>query len=214
MTTFAILLGGTLTITDRLSSAVKGARIIAADSGITHATALGVEPELWVGDFDSASTTLMDQWVHVEREPYLPVKAVTDGEIAVSAAILRGASSLIFIGGLGGERFDHALMHLFQAVSLCQNGYDVMLTSGLEEAWPLCERPLTLDLPKDSLFSIMAMTRLEGLTIANARYPLTGFEVAFGSSRTLSNVANGTVTLSLQSGKAIVIARPNDFSGV
>ena len=42
MTRFAILLGGNLTVTPRLRQQLAGARVIAADSGMTHAAVLGV----------------------------------------------------------------------------------------------------------------------------------------------------------------------------
>ncbi len=214
MTTFAILLAGDLTVTDRLKAVLSDARFIAADGGMRHAEALGVIPELWVGDFDSASQSLSEKWPDVPRQPFPPQKAVTDGEIAVSEAIAKGASSIILVGALGGERSDHALMHIFQAMSLCLEGHKVMLTSGIEDAWPLLTGEILLDVPGGSLFSVMALTRLTGLTIENARYPLTEHTLEFGSSRTLSNVAEGPVRISLQSGKAIVISRPDDFTGV
>ena len=57
MTRFAILLGGDLTVTRTAApNKSRGRRIIAADSGMIHATALGLVPELWVGDFDSAGS--------------------------------------------------------------------------------------------------------------------------------------------------------------
>jgi thiamine pyrophosphokinase len=64
------------------------------------------------------------------------------------------------------------------------------------------------------MFSVLGLDRLEGLTIQNARYPLDGFELPFGSSRTISNVAEGEVTFDLRAGRALVLARPHDFSGV
>ena len=50
---FAILLGGQVMATDRLKRQLAGSRVIAADSGILHAPELGLDVELWVGDFDS-----------------------------------------------------------------------------------------------------------------------------------------------------------------
>lgn len=212
--TFTILLGGELQVTDRLRDAISDSRFIAADGGMRHAAALGVVPELWVGDFDSTPTDLAGAFAAVPRQPYPAAKASTDGEIAVSEAIARGAKRLILAGALAGERSDHAIQHLLYAVSLAEQGYDVLLTSGGEEAVPLIAGKIELDLPPDSLFSVPGFSELRGLTIENARYPLADFHLPFGSSRTISNVANGKVRFSLLSGRAIVLARPYDLSGV
>ncbi|MBX4958613.1 thiamine diphosphokinase [Rhizobium lentis] len=212
--TFTILLGGELSLTERLRRAISGSRFIAADGGMRHAAALGVTPELWVGDFDSTPADLEGAFPHVPKQPYPAAKAATDGEIAVSEAIARGARRLILAGALGGERSDHALQHLLSAVNLAEDGFDVLLTSGKEEAVPLLAGTIELDLPKDSLFSVPGFSELTGLSIENARYPLTDFHLPFGSSRTISNVAEGKVRFSLGSGRAIVLARPYDLSGV
>jgi thiamine pyrophosphokinase len=211
--TFTILLGGTLRVTDRLERAVAGSRFIAADSGMRHAAALSVVPELWVGDFDSTDSALSARWPDVPRQPYPAAKNETDGEIATAEAIARGAERLIFAGALGGERSDHALQHLLHAVNLAQKGLDVLLTSGEEEAVPLLPGDTALDLPKSSLFSIIGLSALEGLDIRGARYPLDNFALPFGSSRTVSNVAEGPIDIHLRSGQALVLARPYDLSG-
>ncbi len=210
---FTILLGGTITVTDRLQKAVAGTRVIAADSGMRHASVLGLTPELWVGDFDSSDADLMSQWPDTPQQPFPAAKGVTDGEIAVSEALSRGAKRLTLVGALAGERSDHALFHLLYAVSLAERGFDVVLTSGTEEAYPLLATELALDLPVGSLFSVAGFTALGGLDIQNARYPLADFALAFGSSRTISNVAEGPLRLRLKSGKAIVLARPYDLTG-
>lgn len=211
---FTILLGGHLTVTDRLKALTEGSRAIAADSGMRHASALGIVPELWAGDFDSSDATLIAQWPYVERRTYPAAKAATDGEIAVAEAIARGATRLIFAGALGGERSDHALQHYLNALGLVEDGFEVVLTSGDEEAYPFAdESELELELPKGALFSVLGFTALEGLTIRNARYPLTDFSLAFGSSRTISNVAEGPISVSLTRGRAVLLARPYDFSG-
>ncbi|KQV35626.1 MULTISPECIES: thiamine diphosphokinase [unclassified Rhizobium] len=210
---FTILMGGPLTATARLLERLQGTRIIAADGGMRHAAGLGLEPELWVGDFDSTPAELIDAWPQVRREPYPPAKNETDGEIAMEAALSRGARSLILAGALGGERSDHAFMHLLYAVRLGETGLNVHLTSGEEEATPLLPGVLELDLPKGSLFSILGLDALSGLSIEGARYPLADFHLPFGSSRTISNVAEGPVRFTLASGRAIVLARPYDLTG-
>ncbi len=211
--TFAILLGGALTPNPRLLAALSGARVIAADGGMRHAAALGVTPELWVGDFDSTSAELLERWPDVERMPYPAAKAATDGEIAVAEAHARGATRILLVGALGGERSDHAFQLYLSAIRLAEEGFDILLTSGEEEAMPLLPGEKRLDVPEGSLFSILGVTALDGLSIVNARYPLDDFHLPFGSSRTVSNVANGPVDISLRSGKALILARPFDFSG-
>ncbi|MGV1758782.1 MULTISPECIES: thiamine diphosphokinase [unclassified Rhizobium] len=213
-TTFTILLGGELRLTDRLRAAVSGSRFIAADGGMRHALALGVEPELWVGDFDSTPADLLAAFPGVPKQPYPAAKAATDGEIAVSEAIDRGAVRLILAGAMGGERSDHAIQHLLYGVRLAEQGLDVLLTSGDEEAVPLLPGQMEIALPQGSLFSVLGFSDLTGLFIENARYPLRDFHLPFGASRTISNVAEGAVRFSLGSGRAIVLARPYDLTGV
>lgn len=210
---FLILLGGTLRATDRLSRQIRGARVIAADGGMRHAAELELEPELWVGDFDSSPRDLRQSWPQVERQPFPPAKNLTDGELAIEAAIDRGATHIVMAGALGGERSDHALLHMTTACALRAGGTDIMLTSGDEEAVPLSPGRRTFDLPPASLFSILNFTDVSGLSIEGARYPLDRFPLAFGSSRTLSNVAEGPVTITLETGVAILLARPFDLSG-
>ena len=214
MTDFAILLGGRLVKTDRLVRQVEGARFIAADGGMAHAEMLDVEPEIWVGDFDSASADLIALYPGIRRQTYPAEKALTDGELAVAAALDAGATRLVLVGAMGGARTDHGMAHLIHAVSLAERGHDVLLTSGDEEAYPLIPGGFSFDLPPGCLFSIIGLNDLVGLSIENARYPLDNFALPFGSSRTLSNVAEGRITVRLGIGRAVLLVRPYDMTGV
>ena len=211
--TFAVLLGGTLEIDDRVLELMQGARVIAADGGMRHAQALGVLPEVWVGDFDSTPDGLSEFHAATPRMPFPAEKNFTDGELAIEEAIERGATRLVLIGSLGGERTDHSLSHLLLAVTLAERGFEVVLTSGQEEAVPLLPGSRELELPAGSLFSVVAFTDLAGLSLTGAKYPLDQADIAFGASRTISNVAEGPVIASLGAGRALIIARPHDFSG-
>lgn len=219
--TFAVLLGGALTADARVRSLTAGVRAIAADGGMAHAFTLSLEPELWVGDFDSAPADLLARYDNVPRMPFPAEKNFTDGELAIEQAILRGATRLVLVGAFGGERTDHGLLHLLQAVSLAERGLDVMLTSGDEEAYPLLPGVQAFDLPAGSLFSVLGLEPLTGLCLEGVKYPLDNADIGFGSSRTLSNIAGpegrtegaGGVRVHLNSGRALLLARPHDSSG-
>lgn len=212
-THFTILLGGTLTPTPRLAAQLAGSRVIAADGGMRHAAALSLMPELWVGDFDSTDPALMAAYPSVPRQPYPAAKAETDGDIAIGAARARGATRLTLAGALGGERTDHAFQHLLAAMRLALDGLSVMLTSGEEEAYPLLPGKSRLDAPAGALFSVLGLEPLSSLALDNARYPLSDFDLAFGSSRTISNVALGPVGIDLAAGRGLLLLRPFDMTG-
>ena len=72
---------------------------------------------------------------------------------------------------------------------------------------------IVFDLPQKARFSVLGFSDLEGLTIRDARYPLDDFSNPFGSSRTVSNVAEGPTEFSLKRGRAVVLARPYDLTG-
>lgn len=207
MSLFAVLLGGELNVTTRLMRQIVGARVIAADSGMRHADALGVEPELWVGDFDSSPDALRKRFAHVEQLTFPAAKAKTDGELAVAAALARGATKIVMAGGFGGARTDHALGNLTLMMAQAGRRCEIMMTSGNEEAWPLGRARIRLDLPDGTLFSVIAFEGLKGLSLEGARWPLDNADVEFGSSMTISNEVNGQLFASLKAGKAAIIAQ-------
>ncbi|CAN7214606.1 MULTISPECIES: thiamine diphosphokinase [Brucella] len=206
MSTFVILLGGDLVVTDRLKSQIAGARVLAADSGIRHAAALDVEPELWLGDFDSASDALQKQYAHVPQKSFPRAKDMTDGELALSEAYERGAEKVILCGAFGGARTDHTLLHLTMATAQAADGRNILLSSGEEEAWPLVPGDYLYDFADGTSFSVINFCTVEGLSIKNAEWPLDNVTLPFGSSWTVSNIVRGTLCVSVRSGLAILVA--------
>ena len=210
MSTFTILLGGDLVATPRLARHVQGSRVIAADSGIRHPPALGLVPELWMGDFDSVSQEQRDGFAEIPVAVFPSDKDKTDGEIAIDAALARGATRLVLAGAFGGPRADHAFLHLALALSLAERGVDMLLASGAQEGVPLLPGTSRLDYPAGTLFSVVGFTDLEGLTLSGVKWPLAARHVPFGSSLTLSNEARGPFTAELGSGRAMLIAHPGE----
>ena len=207
MSKFAILLGGDVMPTNRLKAQLAGARVIAADSGMKHAAALDLTPELWVGDFDSASTVLEETYREVPRQVFPTAKDTTDGEIAVHEAIGRGASEVILVGAFGGQ-FDHALAHVTQLIALAERNIKAFATSGSEEAWPLLNTLTLWQIAKGTRVSIVGLSNMKGLSIIGVRWPLNKRDVPMGSTLTLSNESSGDVAITLEQGRALVLLYP------
>ncbi|MEZ5926437.1 MAG: thiamine diphosphokinase [Hyphomicrobiaceae bacterium] len=204
---YVVLLGGTLMPTARLLRQIAGARVIAADGGMRHAETLGLVPELWVGDFDSSSADLLARHPDVERQRLSTDKDKTDGEIAVEAAIARGAREIVMVGALGGQA-DHMLGHFALALRLAQDGLRIFLTSGDEEAHPLLPGTTRLDLDDRTRLSLIALAPIRGLSLEGTRWPLANRDVPLGSTLTLSNVAHGPVAIRIESGYGMALAYP------
>jgi thiamine pyrophosphokinase len=207
--TFTVLLAGSVTPTPRLRAEVQGSRVIAADGGIVHAAALGVTPELWIGDFDSTADADADRFAHIPKEPYPAAKNATDGALALEAALERGARSVTLVGAFGG-RTDHAFAIMAAAAALGRSGLAIRLTDGREEAVPLGSRVQSFAYPKGTIFSVLAFGHLEGLTLTGARWPLDAVSVPFGDSLTVSNEVAGDLTAQLAGGTALLLAQLAD----
>lgn len=207
MQRFTILLGGLVTPTERLKAQVAGSRVIAADGGMRHAQALGLQAELWVGDFDSAPAELQQAYAQVPRETYPVAKDFTDGELAIEAALARGAAQLVLVGAMGGQT-DQTLAHLLLGIRLAQQGVPTLLTSGSEEAHPLLPGALRLNLPPHSKLSLLPLGGFFGLSLRGVRWPLQKANIPLGSTQTLSNLAVGPVEIELEAGYGVVVAYP------
>lgn len=208
MSRFTILLGGELVRTPLLDSQVAGTRVIAADAGIAHAAALGLSPELWVGDFDSVPRDLPPERAATRRLAFPAEKDRTDGELAVAEALARGATSLVLAGAFGGPRADHAMLHLSLAIRLAEAGTEVLLTSGAQEGVPLLPGRHPFDYAEGTLFSVLGFGDLSGLSVAGAKWQLDRVDLAFGSSLTISNEVRGHLEITLQGGRAMLLAHP------
>ncbi|MAY30738.1 MAG: thiamine diphosphokinase [Aurantimonas sp.] len=207
MSRFSILLAGHIAPTPALIDAVKGTRVIAADDGLRHAAELQVTPELWVGDFDSSPPRPAIELTSLPREPYPRDKAMTDGEIAIEAALTRGATGLLLVGALGGPRSDHAFAHLILALRYAARGIDVELFDGIERAWPLGPDRRAFDLAPGTQFSILKFSDLSGLTISGAKWPLDAVDLPFHSILTQSNEALGPIAVTIREGTALLVAQ-------
>jgi thiamine pyrophosphokinase len=206
MSRFTILLGGEMVATARLRRQIQDSRVIAADSGIVHAEALSLTPELWTGDFDSVDEAMRGRHGDVPTRIYPAEKDLTDGEIAIEAAIEMGATSLVLVGAFGGPRADHAFLHLAAAIGLAERGMETLITSGTQEGVPLLPGRMALDFEHGTLFSVLAFSDLAGLTLEGVKWPLDERFVPFGSSLTLSNEVRGDMVATLGSGRAMVVA--------
>lgn len=166
---------------------MSGSFVVAADGGLAHAHALAVTPDLIVGDLDSAPPALLTAYAGTTVERHSVDKDELDLELALTAALARGARDVHVIGAFG-DRLDHSLAALLVAARLARDGIRVALHGGRHSAWPLASgRRHALALPVGTVVSLVALA--DG-TIASAlglRYAVAHLALPFGSGLGASN---------------------------
>ncbi len=183
--------------------------ILCADGGTLHALALGLTPHLIVGDLDSlpagVQAELAAQGVPVERHPVK--KDQTDLELALAAAVRRGATEILILTALGG-RLDQQLANLLLLTRPEWAGVRLRLAEGNQQAW-LLRGPDALTLtgaPGDTLSVVALSETLTGLSLRGVEWPLRDATVPRGSTLTISNTfLRRQAHIELAGGLALVV---------
>lgn len=204
--------------------------LIAADGGARHLKRLGLTPDVLLGDFDSIdeATARFYQEMDVERIVVPRRKNETDAELAVTRARAYGAKhgvplpDLCVVGALGG-RLDHEWGTLLHLAAYVRQGGFVEITDGVAYAfflagdkknahhvvWP----PVTFTSDEPLYASSVALSDdVRGLSYDGLIYPLSHFDLAFGSTRGVSNEPKNRhqadFSVSLQTGLLMVSVTP------
>ncbi len=183
-----ILAGGEFKATQHLKKLASQAQlVIAADSGLHHAKSLGVIPDVIVGDFDSVSKEVLENYSNVAREKHFPEKDHLDLELAIDLAKKKGAKELILFGVLG-SRLDQSLAAIFIAARLKGEGFLASLHSARQDVYPVNARArMKLKVPLAIKFSLLSLKKTSNVSVFNAKYPLNNFSLDFGIGLGVSN---------------------------
>lgn len=144
--------------------------IVACDAGYRNAAALGVCPDLIVGDFDSAPQPRTEGDTIV-----LPhVKDDTDTQYAARWLAEHGFEEVVMLGVLGGPRVEHMLANLSTGLFLSLHGVRTILADSRSEMhYLLPGRPLELPRRDWMYLSLFALgAPLTGVFERGVYYPL------------------------------------------
>lgn len=84
---------------------------VAVDGGLIHCHAMHVRPDLLIGDFDSVSQQLLDDYKDIPKKSFPRDKDHTDMEMAVRAADSAAVERIVIFGAMEW-RTDHAVANL------------------------------------------------------------------------------------------------------
>ena len=150
----------------------EGDFILCADAGWKIARMAGLEPDLVLGDFDSAPPP---EGVPVERFPV--EKDDTDTMLCLKRGLAMGYEDFLIVGGFGG-RLDHTLANLQALNYAAAMGARAEMSDGRN--WATVVRNGTVSVPrrpgKLSVFALDGVCR--GVTIRGAKYEADRIDLA------------------------------------
>lgn len=184
--------------------------MIAADSGLDHAAALGLTVDVLVGDLDSASGPAVRAaeaaGVRIERHPI--DKEATDLELALDYALAIGATRVTVVSGGGGARLDHHLAELALLASARYAPLHLDARIGTARVVPIHagESASLVGVPGAVLTLLALGGSATGITTTGLRWPLRSETLPPGSTRGVSNViVEGPVRVELTGGILLAV---------
>jgi len=190
--------------------------VVAADSGIGLADAIGVTVDQLVGDMDSVDPERLARaatdGVSVVRFPVH--KDATDAELALDVATARGrpGDRVVVLGSTAG-RFDHVLALLGSLAGPNYEQFERDAWLGGDVVHVVAEGRRRLPMPAGTTFSMLPLHGAAVVSVTGVRWALHQEPLAVGTSRGVSNVATASeVVVDVADGVVLVVV-PGDQPG-
>jgi thiamine pyrophosphokinase len=168
--------------------------IICVNGGSSHALAIGVRPDLLIGDLDSLPDQDRKNIMNANPEliEYPTEKDKSDLEIALNYALEMNPARIIIFGALGGKRADHAFINPpLLALALRKNIPAIMIDEIHEIS--LHDKSFIVDGKCGDILSLFALSEaVRSIRTEGLKYPLNNEEFFFPSTRGLSNELTGS----------------------
>ncbi len=175
--------------------------IICVNGGSSHALAIGVRPDLLIGDLDSLPNEVRRKTMNANPElrEYPAAKDKSDLELALEYALELKPDRIIILGALGGERADHGFINIL-LLNLClKRNIPALIVDETHEV-SLHDKSFVIDGNRGDVLSLFALSEaVHSISTKGLKYPLINEDLFFSSSRGLSNeftAGQATVTFS------------------
>ena len=186
---------------DGLLETTENAIVIAADGGLTHTDALGITPQVVLGDFDSLGYTPAGANVFpVEKDD-------TDAMLAVRKGLELGCDRFLLYGSLDGPRLDHTVANFQTLQFLADRGATGYLIGKDHIVTVVKNGEITFPATATGIVSVFCMgADAKGVTIEGLQYPLENGALSAGFPLGVSNHFVRTASrIAVEEGSLLVI---------
>ena len=144
----------------------EDALVIAADGGLRHTQALGIRPDVILGDFDSLG------YIPDDSQVYPVEKDDTDAMLAVRVGLEWGCDFFLFYGAMDGPRLDHTVANFQTLGYLATHGARGALIGRDYIATVLREETIEFSEAAAGILSLFCLGASAGVTIEGLKYGL------------------------------------------
>ena len=182
-------------------------RLICADGGARIALALGLTPEVVVGDLDSLDEAAQARLkaMGCRFVVYPAAKDWTDLELALKLAVQEGATEIVILGALGG-RLDQELANILLLLLPEVEGVPTRIVDERQEMFVARGQAEIAGQSGDVVSLIPLGGDAEGIVTEGLLYPLRDEPLLSGPARGVSNVMTGPIAnVTLRSGALLIV---------
>ncbi len=181
--------------------------IICADGGTRHALALGLRPNLVIGDMDSINE---DQWRELEQagvaiEMFPRDKNETDLELAILRAVELEPKEIVIVAALGG-RLDQTLGNMALLTDIRLLSLDIRFDDGAEEIFFCRDQAEVRGRSGDIVSLIPWQGEVTGVQTENLKWKLDSETLYSDKTRGISNEMTADVTsIKISTGLLLIV---------
>jgi thiamine pyrophosphokinase len=164
--------------------------IIAVDGGIAFMQKLGVKPDCWISDLDSAPTMKKGYLKGIEVFLFSSDKEKTDAELAIDLCVQKGIAEVSVFGWEAREgEIDHTLGSLFLHRNLTGKKRELSISflSNRQEVRMLTDDTMTIVKGKGRRLSVIPISGRIKLTTRGTKYPARDLVVRAGQTVAMRN---------------------------
>ena len=177
--------------------------IIAADNGLSILHRFNLVPDLIIGDLDSVSPSLLEQYKQIPVEKYPQKKDLTDSELCIQKAIEMNPKEITLLA-MTGNYFDHSYASIINLFRNYQHDIKIKIITSNSTIFPVTKKTTLLEL-KGRRFSLFPLTNVIQFSMTGAQYNFSKGDLIFTDYSISNVIIDNKLEISFQKGKLFCV---------
>lgn len=186
--------------------------VISVDAGLEYTKSLGLVPHAIVGDFDTITPSILEEYKAVPEilwDVHKPEKDETDTELAINTALKLGCNRIFILGATGG-RLDHEWSNLHLLKRCLDLKAEACLLDSQNKVYLLSKGKTLFHIHNFGKYvSFLPLTeKVHGITLTGFKYPLYEKNISIGAEAGLcisNEIVEETASIEFQDGILICV---------